>query len=68
MSEVHLKVPEIHCDACVNAIRKSLVVLDGIKAIDADLAVREVRIRYDEHRTGPEAIRDRVEKAGFDVE
>lgn len=67
MSEINLSVPEIHCEACVSAIRKSLSALDGIEEVAADLAAGQVRVRYDEARTGPAAIRDRVEKAGFDV-
>lgn len=67
MSELAVRVPEIHCQGCVESIRKSLEGLDGFEDIRADLGTREVRVRYDEGRTGPEQIRERIEMAGFDV-
>lgn len=67
MSQIAVKVPEIHCQGCVDSIRKSLEVLDGFQDLDADVTAKEVSVTYDEGRTGPEAIRERIEVAGFDV-
>lgn len=67
MAEVRFHVPEIHCGGCVESIRKSVSVLGGIAGVDADLDQRVVRVEYDSSRTAPEAIRERIEAAGFDV-
>lgn len=67
MSQIAVKVPEIHCQGCVDSIRKSLEVLDGFQELSADLGTKELCVRYDEGRTGPEAIQERIELAGFDV-
>ena len=67
MSHIAVHVPEIHCQGCVDSIRKSLEVLDGFQDLDADLDSKKVDVTYDEGRTGPEEIRERIEMAGFDV-
>jgi copper chaperone CopZ len=67
MAEVRFHVPEIHCDGCVATIRKSVQTLGGIGVVDADVEARRVRVEYDEAQTSPEAIRERIERAGFDI-
>lgn len=67
MSQLAVQVPEIHCQGCVESIRKSLELLDGFQDIEADVATKAVTVTYDEGRTGPEEVRERIEAAGFDV-
>ncbi len=68
MAEVRFHVPEIHCDGCVATIRKSVAALSGITALTAEVEKRRVSVDYDEDQTTPEAIRERIVRAGFDVE
>ena len=67
MSQLAVKVPEIHCQGCVESIRKSLDLIDGFQDLAADLDTKAVTVTYDEGRTGPEVIREQIELAGFDV-
>ena len=48
MTEVTIVVPEISCDTCKNAIEGALRPLPGVRAADADVAARRVRVSYDE--------------------
>ena len=67
MSQLAVRVPEIHCQGCVESIRKSLELIDGFQDLDADLGTKAITVSYDEGRTGPEVIRERIEAAGFDL-
>lgn len=67
MAEVRFHVPEIHCDGCVDTIRKSVTTLSGIELVEADVEARRIRVDYDAAQISPEAIRERIERAGFDV-
>jgi copper chaperone CopZ len=68
MAEARFHVPEIHCDGCVATIRKSVSALTGIAAVGAEVEKRLISVDYDEGQTSPNAIRERIERAGFDVE
>jgi copper ion binding protein len=67
MAEVRFHVPEIHCNGCVETIRKSVSALSGIEVLEADVEARRIRVEFDAAKTSPEAIRERIERAGFDV-
>jgi copper chaperone CopZ len=66
MTETTISVPEIHCDACKNAIEGALRPLPGVIAADVDVGARRVRVRY-----GPPAsldsLRQVIEDQGYDV-
>jgi copper chaperone CopZ len=68
MAEVRFHVPEIHCDGCVASIRKSVSALGGVGELEADVQAHQVRVEYDASQTSPEAIRERIVRAGFDVD
>jgi copper chaperone CopZ len=67
MNDVTYYLPEIHCRACEESIRRALAPLAGISAIAVDWNRKRVLIRYEERQTNPVAIRDRIERAGFEV-
>jgi copper chaperone CopZ len=68
MAEVRYHVPEIHCGGCVETIRKAILVLSGIERINAEVETHRVDVQYDPAKTTPAAIRERIVRAGFDVE
>jgi copper chaperone CopZ len=57
--------PGIHCGGCVSSIQRSLQAVPGVDAVSADPATKVVEVRYDETRTGEEAIKERLTAAGF---
>jgi len=62
-----LVVPGMGSDHCAGIIRDSLNRLDGIKDISTNISNHKVRVSYDPGKTGSEAIRLAVEKAGYEV-
>jgi len=68
MTDVSYSVPEVHCAACEASIRRSLESLPGVAELAVDLERKRLSVRFDEARTDAAAIRERVERAGFDVE
>ncbi|WP_028571712.1 heavy metal translocating P-type ATPase [Desulfonatronum lacustre] len=62
-----LGVPGMGSDHCAGIIRESLNRLDGIEDISTNISNHKVRVNYDPDRTGSDAIRSAVEKAGYEV-
>ncbi len=67
MSHVTYSVPEIHCRACEDSIRRALTGT-GIGPVEVDLQARTVSVAYDAGSTDETALRKAIERAGFDVE
>jgi copper chaperone CopZ len=67
MAQQSFQVQEIHCGACEDAIRKSLSRLDGVRIVEPDAATNRVEVVYDDTATGPDAIAERLETAGYPV-
>jgi copper chaperone len=67
MAQHTFAVQEIHCEACENAIRKSLSRMDGIKTVEPDSSTNQVAVVYDETATDQPAIAERLAIAGYPV-
>ncbi len=67
MSEVTLDVPDIVCDACAGAIRRALGQVDGVGAVQVDVAAKRVSVEFDPIQADEGAIRTGIERAGFEV-
>lgn len=67
MSEITYHVPAVHCQACEASIRRALGKLAGIGRVDVDLDQKRVTVQFEEDRTNLKEIKDRLERAGFDV-
>ena len=61
-------VPEMDCPSCAGKVETSVRKLDGIDAVDPQVATGQLTVRFDDGRTDPEAIGERIEKAGYSVE
>lgn len=59
--------PDIVCDGCANAIRNALGRLDGVSAIEVDVATKRVSVDHND-RVSASAIEEALDKAGFAVE
>jgi copper chaperone CopZ len=51
MAERTVKVPNITCGHCVMTIQREVGELDGVQAVQADQATREVTVTWDEGST-----------------
>lgn len=60
------KVQGMTCDHCVQAVTTELTALDGVEAVDVDLASGEARVTS-AAPLDDEAVRAAVEEAGYEV-
>jgi copper chaperone CopZ len=67
MAQHTFAVQEIHCEACEQAIRKSLSRMDGVRTVEPDSSTDQVAVVYDEGATDEQAIADRLATAGYPV-
>ncbi|WP_224333583.1 heavy metal translocating P-type ATPase [Haloprofundus halobius] len=65
---LRLSVPEMDCPSCAGKVERSVETLDGIRRIDPQPTTGTLVVDYDPKRTTPEAVRERVEAAGYAVE
>ncbi|MBA4741696.1 MAG: heavy metal translocating P-type ATPase [Azoarcus sp.] len=63
-----LIVPGMGSDHCAGLVRESIQRLDGVGRIETSIASHRVNVEFDAATTGPEAIRNAVERAGYDVD
>ncbi len=66
--ELVLRVPDIHCEGCLERIRQAVGRLGGVEGITGDPGLKVVRVTYREGAVDPAAIREAVVTAGFKVE
>ena len=64
MKTTTLVAPEIECQGCASAIKKSVGAVAGVSDVQVDIDTKRVTVIH-ELVTAPEAIKAAVEKAGF---
>ena len=67
MTSITYHVPEMHCGACESSIRGALEPVAGVQTVAVDLSDRRVTVVFDEGQTSVLALKERIERAGFDV-
>ena len=55
----------MHCAACSSAVERVTRKLPGVKSSNVNLIMNRMTIEYDETKTTPEQIIQKIEKAGF---
>ncbi len=66
--ETTLKVPAIHCGACVNTITRTLEALPTVEITEADTETKLVRVQFDESAVSVDRIREALDEVGFSAE
>lgn len=61
---LELKVPDIACSACVDAVTKAIQSVDAIATVEADIATKIVTVQT---QVSEEKIRQVLDKAGYPV-
>ncbi|RAP46314.1 MAG: hypothetical protein BZ135_03765 [Methanosphaera sp. rholeuAM6] len=58
-------VEDMHCNACVNTITKTLISNDSVSNVEADLSSKEVTVEYDDENFDVEEILSSLDMIGF---
>jgi Cu+-exporting ATPase len=61
-----LDIEDMHCEHCVQSVREALGGVDGAEPETVEIG--HATVRYDADRTGPEALAEAVEEAGYAVD
>ncbi|MFB6192381.1 MAG: heavy metal translocating P-type ATPase [Haloarculaceae archaeon] len=61
-------VPEMDCPSCAGKVERSVRTLDGVRDVDPRVTTGRLTVTFDGGRTTRDAIRDRIERAGYAVE
>ena len=67
-AEATLVVPGMGSNHCAGLVRTSLKRVAGVSQIGTNISDHRVRVTYDPRRTQPEALRQAVERGGYEVE
>lgn len=67
MEQTTLQIGGMTCQGCVNSVTRVLQALPGVEEVNVSLERNEAQLRYDPKRVQPEAFRQAVEQAGFEV-
>jgi Cu+-exporting ATPase len=67
IQKVGLTVPGMGSNHCAGLVRRSLERLSGIAKIDTNIANHQVSVRFDPKVVDSKALKEAVEKAGYDV-
>ena len=65
--EISVAVSNMHCEHCVDTIRKGLFALEGVEAVSGDPAQKQVTVGYRPEAIGPEGIRRAIRACGYDA-
>jgi copper chaperone len=65
---VNLKVNGMHCGGCANKIKKSIEEMNIEHAVDINIESGKVNIKYDSEKSTIAALKNSIEKVGFQVE
>lgn len=67
MEQVELRVRGMSCTACEQRIQRALAQVDGVVRSAADHGAEHVQVVFDPTRTSAQAVRARIEQAGYEV-
>lgn len=65
MDTVDLKIEGMTCSGCVKSVTRVLSGMAGVSAADVSLEESRARVTFDPAKTGVEAMKQAVERAGF---
>jgi copper ion binding protein len=65
METIILNAPDISCGHCVATVEKAVGSIDGVEAVSADAATKDVNVTYNASQTDLSAITAALEEAGY---
>jgi len=67
MELLKLQVTGMTCGGCENAVKRSVLRLEGVSNVTASHADNQVTVEYDAAKVDRRAITDAIGKAGYQV-
>ncbi|BDH61481.1 copper resistance protein CopZ [Ureibacillus massiliensis 4400831 = CIP 108448 = CCUG 49529] len=67
MQNVTLNVMGMSCGHCVNAVQKSVGVLEGVNQVNVKLDEALVEVEFNESQVTLDKIKETIEDQGYDV-
>ncbi len=64
---LEVAVGNMHCEHCVDTIRKGLLEVEGVEAVSGDPVQKRVSVAYRSEAIGPEGIRRAIRAHGYDA-
>jgi Cu+-exporting ATPase len=61
------KIRGMHCASCAGIIEKEFKKTDGVISAEANYGTESVKVTYDESKTHPEALSQKVEHLGYSL-
>ena len=65
--EATIRIKGMHCATCTDAVRESLLELDGVLDVKVNLATEKATVSYDPGRASVERLESAIKSAGYDV-
>ena len=65
METVRIGVEGMTCAGCVNSVTRVLTALPGVAQADVSLTKARAKVTYDPAKTGVEAMKQAIERAGY---
>jgi copper chaperone len=65
METTELKIEGMTCGGCVKSVTRVLTGVAGVASADVSLEEGRARVTFDPGRTGVEALKQVVERAGY---
>jgi copper chaperone len=65
METVRLSIEGMTCTGCVNSVTRVLAALPGVSEADVSLTKARAKVTYDPAKTGVEAMKQAIERAGY---
>jgi copper chaperone CopZ len=63
--ETTIKVGGMHCDGCAGRVKRVLEQELGVREADVSFQAGEARVKYNEHTTNPDRLRELIEGTGY---
>ncbi|MDH4173111.1 MAG: cation transporter [Betaproteobacteria bacterium] len=65
METIKISIEGMTCAGCVNSVTRVLTALPGVSAADVSLTKARAKVTFDPARTGVEAMKRAIERAGY---
>ena len=65
MKTININTPKIHCASCLNIIESTLNNLQGVEHAHANLALKQVSIKFDPKEINEQTILSELDKVGY---
>ena len=67
MRQETVKVEGMTCQHCVQIITDALKNITGLSTVNVDLVKKEVSVEFNENKTTPHKISDKIIEVGFEL-